>query len=139
MSAGLPGFGLSGLFFLACALMALPREGVRLVRGRSTRASRRSSVRQFTLAAVIVAVIDLTFRFVFAGDPDGVPEPSAGAPVQDAADGVDLFVLPVEPLLVTAALLVALLLFAKALHLVLAFRARSRRRGGRPVSPGASA
>jgi hypothetical protein len=142
MSAGLPGFGLSSLFFLACALVALPREALRFARGTSTRASRRQAVRQTALAVLIIAVVDLTFRFVFVGEPDGVPTAPAGGPQEGVGSdgGVDIFVLPIAPLAFTAALLVALLLLAKTLELVLTGVGRiSGRRPGRPAGSEASA
>jgi hypothetical protein len=142
MSAGLPGFGLSGLFFLACALLALPREALRFARGTSTRASRRQAVRQTALALLIIAVVDLTFRFVFVGEPDGVPPAPAGGLEEGVGPdgGVDLFVLPIAPLALTAALLVGVLLFTKALELVLTAVGRiSGRRPGRPAGSEASA
>jgi hypothetical protein len=37
VSAGLPGAGLAGLFFILSALLAVPNELVRTVRGRSSR------------------------------------------------------------------------------------------------------
>lgn len=62
MSAGLPGFGLGGLLFVICALLAPFVELVRVARGTSTHAAWRRTLRQFAIAVTMVAVFELTRR-----------------------------------------------------------------------------
>jgi hypothetical protein len=57
MSAGLPGLGLGGLFFVLSALVAPVVELRRTAQGRSSRAAWRQVGRQFALAVVMVAVV----------------------------------------------------------------------------------
>lgn len=62
MSAGLPGFGLGGIFFIFSALIAVPRELGRTLQGRSSLAAWRTVGRQFAQAAAMVAVVLLVLR-----------------------------------------------------------------------------
>jgi hypothetical protein len=55
MSAGLPGTGIAGVFYLAGALLMPVVELGRTVRGRSTLARWRLVLRQFTVACAILA------------------------------------------------------------------------------------
>ena len=57
MSAGLPGVGLGGLFFVISALVAPLVELRRAARGESSAAAWRQVGRQFALAAAMVAVV----------------------------------------------------------------------------------
>jgi hypothetical protein len=57
MSAGLPGLGLGGLFFVISALVAPVVELHRTAQGRSSLAAWRQVGRQFAIAVVIVAVV----------------------------------------------------------------------------------
>ena len=57
MSAGLPGLGLGGLFFVLSALFAPVVELRRTAQGRSSAAAWRQVGRQFALAAAMVAVV----------------------------------------------------------------------------------
>jgi hypothetical protein len=109
MSAGLPGFGLGGLFFILCALFVGPAvEAVRLVRGRSTRASRRLVGRQFAIALLMVLAIDATLRATGL-----IP----GASDSGAAEG--LAGPAIEPIAISAAILGLMLLSVKLLALAL--------------------
>ena len=62
MSAGLPGFGLGGIFFIASALFAVPRELWRTAQGRSSAAAWLTVGRQSAQAAAMVAVVVLAIR-----------------------------------------------------------------------------
>lgn len=57
MSAGLPGIGIGGLFFVGCALLMPLVEASRLVRGLSDPVSRKLAVRQAGIALAILAGI----------------------------------------------------------------------------------
>jgi hypothetical protein len=116
MSAGLPGFGLGGLFFVICALLAPGVELVRTARGRSSLAAWGRTGRQFALAATMVAVFEAWRRGL-------------------AALGFGVGALDLRGVAVTAAILVAVLAGAKALQLgaacVRASRRLNRRRSAR--------
>lgn len=107
MSAGLPGLGLGGLFFILSALAGPLVEAGRTVRGRSSAAAWRQVGRQFAIAVVMIVTVDLLLR--------GVLVLTGGA-----ADG--LLVLPLEPLGITTALLAAVLGTAKLAQLALRVR-----------------
>lgn len=62
MSAGLPGFGLGGIFFIASALFAVPRELLRTAQGRSSAAAWLTVGRQSAQAAAMIAVVVLAIR-----------------------------------------------------------------------------
>ncbi|HKO39361.1 MAG TPA: hypothetical protein VJU14_13435, partial [Solirubrobacterales bacterium] len=122
MSAGLPGLGLGGLFFIFSALLAPFPELWRTVRGRSDLASWKAIGRQLAQALAMVAAIDLTLRLTYlvlsavgAGDPP-------------AAD--DATVLPLDLIGITTGLLVLVLCGAKLAELTLRLRG-----GGLPRVP----
>jgi hypothetical protein len=107
MSAGLPGCGLGGLFFVVCALLAPLWEIARTVRGRSSLAAWAQTARQFSLALAMVAMFDLARRALGAG------------------------ALGLRTVAVTAAVLVAVLVAAKGLELAVGV---SRRMSARAAS-----
>ena len=57
MSAGMPGLGLGGLFFILSALFAPVVELRRTAQGQSSAAAWRQVGRQFAVAVVMVAVV----------------------------------------------------------------------------------
>lgn len=137
MSAGLPGLGLGGLFFLLSALLAPMVELVRTIRGESSAAAWRGVGRQFAIAVTMVVAVDLALRIVLlltalAGASDPPPDPG-------------LTVLPLAPMGITMALLVAVLAAAKVLQLALRVRDHGlprlaiagRGAAGRSLAPGA--
>lgn len=102
MSAGLPGLGLGGLFFILSAL-ALPLfELARTARGESSAQSWLAVARQFGLAVAMIAAIDAVFRLLDARSkdtagatsevdgtaPEAAPQQSRG-PSRDDAGGAD--------------------------------------------------
>ena len=118
MSAGLPGLGLGGLFFILSALLAPFVELVRTVRGRSSVAAWRAVGRQFALAMAMVAALELTLRLVYAlADTTGL----GGAGPRGS-----LTVLPLLPIAITLALLATVLGAAKAMELGARLRSRER-------------
>jgi hypothetical protein len=109
MSAGIPGLGLGGLFFVICALLAPFWELAQTVRGRSSAARWAQTLRQFALAVAMVGAFELARRAI-------------------GADALSL-----RTVAITAAVLAAILLAAKAADLAASI---SRRR--RPSAPAAS-
>jgi hypothetical protein len=122
MSAGLPGLGLGGLFFIFSALLAPFPELWRTLRGRSDLASWRAIGRQLAQALAMIAAIDLTLRLTY------VVLSVAGAGDPPAAD--EATVLPLNLIGITTGLLVLVLCSAKLAELAL--RARG---GGLPRVP----
>lgn len=117
MSAGLPGAGLAGLFFILSALLAVPIELVRTVRGRSSRRAWLRVGRNAGLALAMIAALELVFAAISA-----VAAEATGDRVLPSA-------LPHVPVLLTLAVLVTVLATTKALELAL----RRRRLRAEPV------
>jgi len=122
MSAGLPGLGLGGLFFIFSALLAPFPELWRTLRGRSDLASWRAIGRQLAQALTMVAAIDLTLRLTY------VVLSAAGVGDPPAAD--EATVLPLNLIGITSGLLVLVLCSAKLAELALRVRG-----GGLPRVP----
>jgi hypothetical protein len=119
MSAGLPGLGLGGLFFIVSALFAPFAELPRIVRGRSDAARRRQIGRQFLLALAMIVAIDLTLRGLLL----------AGAVVGAGPEGdPGIVVLPLAPIGITTGLLLLVLATAKGADLLLRLRDSRRER-----------
>jgi hypothetical protein len=112
MSAGLPGLGLGGLFFVICALLAPFVELARTLRGRSSAAAWAQTMRQFSLALAMVVAFELVRR--------AIAVVTAGAGAFD-----------VRTIGVTVGVLAAVLLLAKVAELVAVSR---RRRTARAAS-----
>lgn len=110
MSAGLPGLGLGGLFFVVCALLAPFWELAQAIRGRSSAARWAQTLRQFALAIAMVGAFDLARRAI-------------------GADALSL-----RTVAITAAILAAVLVAAKAAELVAALSRRSVR-AANPSAP----
>jgi hypothetical protein len=105
VSAGLPGAGLAGVFFLVSALIAVPIEVVRTLRGRSSLAEWKLVARHAALALAMLAALDLCFLGVMA--------------LITALRGHSQAVLlPVAPVLLTLAVLVLLIVTVKVASLV---------------------
>ena len=109
MSAGLPGLGLGGLFFIISALLAPFIEIVRIAAGRGRDVDWPQVWRSFALALTMIFAVDLTLRALYAfshlmgfGD----------TPRLDV-----ITVIPLVPVAITACLLAAVLLTAKAVDL----------------------
>jgi hypothetical protein len=111
MSAGLPGLGLGGLFFIFSALLAPFPELWRTLRGRSDLASWRAIGRQLAQALAMVAAIDLTLRLTY------LVLSAAGVGDPPAAD--EATVLPLNLIGITTVLLVLVLCSAKLAELAL--------------------
>jgi hypothetical protein len=117
VTAGLPGAGLAGLFFILSALLAVPIELVRTVRGRSSRQAWVVVGRHAALALAMILALELAF--------------AAGNATADQVTGerIEARTLPYLPVLLTFAVLVTVLAATKAQELAL----RSRRPRAEPV------
>lgn len=140
MSAGLPGVGLSGLFFIASALLMLPLEVLRTVRGRSSVARWVAVLRHFATAVAMIAALELFYAVThlalsaLAGGGDGhrARAPSGARAVWAHA----LTAIPLLPLLVTIGLVVGVLCLAKLAELISrAARTQPAFAGARAVAP----
>jgi hypothetical protein len=116
VSAGIPGLGLGGLFFVLLALLAPFVELIRTMRGGSSVAAWRAVGRQFALALTMVAAVELTLRLLYAlADASGLAAPlSDGSPT----------VLALRPIGITLGLLACVLAAAKAMQLIATIRIR---------------
>lgn len=70
MIAGLPGVGITGLFFVLSALAMPFVETYRLATGTSTQRSRRLAARQFLLAVTVVATLFIAVAMIARVIPD---------------------------------------------------------------------
>ena len=116
MSAGLPGIGLGGLFFILSALLAPLVEIARTLRGTSSVSAWLGVMRNFALAVVMIAAIEATLRLAELA--------IAGAGAEEAGEGGGALAMPLIPVGITAALLTAVLFGAKLMQVA------SARRGG---------
>jgi hypothetical protein len=131
MSAGLPGVGLSGLFFIVSALLMLPLEIVHTLRGRSSRARWATVMRHFLTALAMLAALELFYIGVRLALSElsqlrvqlhGALTGADGAqPVTHATQ-----LMPVLPVLLTGFFILCVLGLAKTAELV--SRARRARR-----------
>lgn len=108
MSAGLPGLGLSGAFFIVSALLMLPIEVVYTLRGRSSLARWSSVLRNVGIALTMIAVLELTYALLHFG----MTHLQAGRSVNVAR------AIPVLPVLGTLGLVVIVILGAKSAELL---------------------
>jgi hypothetical protein len=123
MSAGLPGFGLGGIFFIVSALIAPFGELARTARGHSSRTRWAGVARQFVMALAMVVAIFLGL---------GMAGLVTGSGPLAAIGSFSLL-----PVAATSTLLALVLLGAKGAQLVLDARARrrERRRHARRLRP----
>jgi hypothetical protein len=118
VSAGLPGLGLGGLFFVLLALLAPFVELIRTARGRSSVAAWGAVGRQFALALTMVAAVELTLRLLYAiADATGL-----AGPLSDRSPTV----LALRPIGITLGFLACVLAAAKAMQLIATSRTRGR-------------
>lgn len=111
MSAGIPGLGLGGLFFILSALVAPLVELVRTSRGQSSPAAWRQVGRQLAIAVTMIVAVDVSLRGAYLlASAVGLGGPGPGG----------VTVLPLAPLGIALGILAALLAVAKAAQLVIA-------------------
>jgi len=113
MTAGLPGFGLGGVFFIISALLAPFGELVMTARGRSSRARWASVGRQLLIALAMISAVGAMLGLA------GVV--SGAGPVQGLAS------FSLLPLTGTATILAFVLVTAKLVQLWLRGARRGRR------------
>ncbi len=140
MTAGLPGFGLGGLFFILSALLAPIIELPRTVRGQSSRARWMRITSHLALALAMVVAVEVALLILMtalgagathgaqataaAGGAHAVAHGGGAAAASAGSGGLALAPLPVPPIALTMALLVAILGIAKLADV--AKRARPR-------------
>jgi len=115
VSAGLPGLGLGGLFFIFSALLAPFRQLWRTFRGRSRPGDWAMIGRQFAQATVMVAAIDLSLRLAYLG--------IAAAGLGNAPSAVSATVIPLTLIGITSVLLIGVLATAKFADIAVRLRA----------------
>jgi hypothetical protein len=130
MSAGLPGLGLGGFFFVLSALAAPLIELPRLLTGRSSAATWREIGRNVVISLLICVMVDLALRMVLFGA--WLLGKSSGSRL------TEVWVLPAGPMAVTLLLLAALLAVAKLAQLGFSSVARFRAHPGRRALHGPS-
>lgn len=122
MAAGLPGVGLSGAFFIVSAIVAVPLELVRTVRGHSTVARWVEVLRHSGLAIVMLASLELFYaalRLALAQPLHRLPQLTHGVVVGGhAASRVQLKTMPVLPVLATLGLVACVIGLAKGAELI---------------------
>ena len=137
MSAGLPGFGLGGLFFICSALLAPIFEVPRTIQGRSSRARWGRILGHLSLALAMIVAVEVTLEVVVTaigvGATHGAGTAGAGSAARVAGGaarasggGISLAPLPVPPVIVTSAVLASVLAIAKGADLVVRLRIASR-------------
>ena len=134
MAAGLPGFGLSGVFFVASALLMVPIEIVATLRGRSSLERWGRVLRSAALALAILAAVELTYAALHLAVKE-LFGPTAGAgPGRSTEAGARtasvVHVIPVLPILGTLGLVAIVIICAKAAELLSDLR---RQRIGRSM------
>ncbi len=139
MSAGIPGIGLGGLFFVISALLMLVFEIVRTLQGRSSAERWRVVGYQSGLAAGIVFVTVgflwllelMVFSQVFRVEDVAASETSATRTGEQAlVSAAELLPVSAAPILVTLVLLLAVLCSAEVLGWVVRWPAKARKTGG---------
>lgn len=129
MSAGIPGLGLGGLFFIFSALLAPLRQLWRSFKGQSEPGEWRMVGRQFAQAVAMVVAVDLSFRLVFLA--------LAAVGIADARTATATAVIPLTLVGLTTGLLVAVLGTAKLADLAVRVRSGKATRplDAAPVPP----
>jgi hypothetical protein len=121
MSAGLPGVGLSGVFFIVSALLMVPLEIVRTVRKRSSLARWATVLRHLAVAIAMIVCVELAYAAVrMAVDQLRLIQTQGSG--KASAPHTAIHLLPFAPVLATLAVVCALLLAAKAAQLISRWR-----------------
>lgn len=121
MSAGLPGVGLSGAFFIVSALLMLPLELVRTIRGQSSFARWAVVLRHFATASAMIAGLELCYtalRLVLVHFSKLLHAHGVLVSGHAAAGALPARTVPVLPVLVTLGLVVCVIGLAKAAELI---------------------
>jgi hypothetical protein len=129
MTAGLPGVGLSGIFFIVSALLMVPLEIAHTIRGRSSLARWLCVLRHLAIAISMIVALELMYAALRLGINE--LEATLGSHTTSAHRGIRL--LPFAPVVATLALIACLLLIAKTAELR-ARRPKPRSAHARPRS-----
>lgn len=121
MSAGLPGVGLSGVFFILSALLMVPLEIRRTIRGQSSVARWVTVLRNLAIALAMIVCVELAYAVMRLAVGLFVPHGGDGGDRSRTANAFHM--LPVAPSLATVGIIAFLLLAAKLAQLL----SRSRR------------
>lgn len=127
MTAGLPGFGLSGAFFLVSALLMVPIELVATLRGRSSLARWGTVLRSAAIALAIIAGIELTYAalHLVVTQLSGSATATHGGPAQPLGrTAAVVHAIPVLPVVGTLGLVAILMVSAKVAELLSDLRRR---------------
>lgn len=129
MSAGLPGVGLSGVFFILSALVMVPLEIARTIRGRSSLRRWATVLRHLAIALSMIVCVELAYAVLRMAiervgplAPHNHLAPHTGKASGTASTANVFHVLPVAPLLATLGIVAFLLLAAKAAQLLSRWR-----------------
>ncbi len=128
MSAGLPGVGLSGVFFIISALVMVPLEIARTVRGQSSLARWATVLRHLAMALAMIVCVELTYAGVrlavaaLHAATRHVSRFGAAGAAQASVPKPAFHMLPVAPVAVTLAVVALLLVAAKSAHLLSRWR-----------------
>jgi hypothetical protein len=139
VTAGIPGIGLGGLFFVISALLMLVFEVVLTLQGRSSLERWRVVGYQSGLAAGIVLVTVgflwllelMVFGDVFVREPTGSGTTAAGSGEQALISAAQLLPVSAAPILVTLVLLLAVLCFAEVLGCIARRPAKTSKMAGK--------
>jgi hypothetical protein len=139
MAAGLPGVGLSGIFFIISALVAVPLEVIRTARGESSFSRWSNVLRHFALAILMIGAMELFYsvlRLAFVPVAQALPPLSHGILVDRPSDfTTEVRTIPLLSVLSTIALVALVMGVAKVAELVARGsqnkRAESTRSAGR--------
>jgi hypothetical protein len=130
MAAGLPGVGLSGIFFIISALVAVPLEVIRTLRGQSSFARWANVSRHCVLAVLMIGALELFYtalRLAFSKVSHVLPSLTHGILVQHtAASGVQVHSIPLLPVATTIGLVALVMGLAKGAELVARVSRRQR-------------
>jgi hypothetical protein len=127
MSAGLPGFGLSGVFFVFSALLMVPIELVATLRGRSSLERWGRVLRSAGIALAILGGTELTYAAVHLAltQLSGPATSARSGSAQPGARTTDVVrAIPVLPIVGTVGLVVIVIVAAKAAELLTDLRRR---------------
>ena len=129
MSAGLPGVGLSGVFFIVSALVMVPLEIARTVRGESSLARWATVLRHLAMALAMIVCVELTYaglRWVVAALHAATRHVGGGGKAHASVLKPAFHMLPIAPVAVTLAVIALLVVGAKSAHLLSRWRSSRR-------------
>jgi hypothetical protein len=138
MAAGLPGFGLSGIFFIVSALLMVPIEIVATLRGRSSLARWGTVLRSAGIALAILAGTELTYaalRLALA-QLSGSASGAGGSLARSGGRAAHVIhALPILPILGTLGLVAIVTAGAKLAEILSGLRALPVRSDATPTHP----